>query len=56
VSHYYSPKTGGRKSASYSAEQYERELEEQQQQEYDEMDADEEDYYDGDANDHREKS
>jgi hypothetical protein len=55
TNHYYSPKTKGRKSAPYSAEQYERELEEQQQQEYDEMDADE-DYYGGDANDQREKS
>jgi hypothetical protein len=55
TSQYFSPKARGRKSAPYSAEQYERGLEEQQQQEYDEMDADE-DYYRGDANDQLEKS
>jgi hypothetical protein len=52
--HYYSPKAGGRKAAPYSAEQYERRLEELQQQEYDKHDAAEEDYSGGDANDHGE--
>jgi len=41
TNHYYSPKAKGSKSAPYSAEKYERELEEQQLQEYDEMDVDE---------------
>jgi hypothetical protein len=49
--HYYSPKAGGRKDAPYSAEHYERELEERQQQEYDKLDTAEEDYSVGDAND-----
>jgi hypothetical protein len=49
--HYLSPEAGRRKAASYSAEEYERGLEERQQQEYDELD-DAEDYSGGDANDH----
>jgi hypothetical protein len=39
------------KPAPYSAEHYERELEERQHQEYDRLDAAEEDYSVGDAND-----
>jgi hypothetical protein len=49
--HYFSSKTVGRKAAPYSAEHYERELEERQQQDYDKLDAVEEDYSVGDAND-----
>jgi hypothetical protein len=49
--HYYSTKAGGRKAAPYSAEKYERGLEELQQQEYDKLDAAEEDYSGGDAYD-----
>jgi hypothetical protein len=49
--HYYSTKAGGRKTAPYSAEKYERGLEELQQQEYDKLDAAEEDYSGGDAYD-----
>ena len=52
--HHYSPKAWGRKAAPYSAEHYERELEERQQQEYDKLDTAEEDYSGGDANDHGE--
>lgn len=37
TNHYYSTTSRGRKSAPYSAEEYERGLEEQQQQEYDEL-------------------
>jgi hypothetical protein len=51
TSQYFSPKAGGRKAAPYSAEHYERELEERQHQEYDRLDAAEEDYSVGDAND-----
>jgi len=40
--HYYSTTPRERKSAPYSAEKYERELDEQKQQEYDEFDAAEE--------------
>lgn len=51
--HYFSSKTVGRKAAPYSAEHYERELEERQQRDYDKLDAVEEDYSVGDANDQR---
>ena len=37
TNHYYSTTSRERKSAPYSAEEYERGLEEQQQQEYDEL-------------------
>ena len=50
-SHYFSPRAGGRKAPPYSAEEYERGLEEQQHQGYDKLDASEEDYTVGDAND-----
>jgi hypothetical protein len=49
--HDLSPEGWGRKAAPYSAEKYERGLEERQQQEYDRLDAAEEDYSAGDAND-----
>jgi len=49
--HDLSPEGWGRKAAPYSAEKYERGLEERQQQEYDRLDAAEEDYSVGDAND-----
>jgi hypothetical protein len=50
--HDLSPEVWGRKKAPpYSAEKYERGLEERQQQEYDKIDAAEEDYNEGDAND-----
>ena len=49
--HRHSPEAWGRKAVPYSAEKYERGLEERQQQEYDRLDAAEEDYSAGDAND-----
>ncbi len=54
--HIYSPKGWGRKAVPYSAEQYERGLEERQQQEYDDqLDAAEEDYS-GNSKDQGEKA
>lgn len=50
TNYYYSSKGWRRKAAPYSAEQYERGLEEQEQQEYDEIDA-AEDKHSVDAND-----
>jgi hypothetical protein len=41
TNHYYSTTARERKSAPYSADKYERELEEQKQQEYDEYDTSE---------------
>jgi hypothetical protein len=50
--HDRSPEAWGRKAVRYSAEKYERGLEDSQQQEYDRLDAAEvEDYGGGDAND-----
>jgi hypothetical protein len=48
--HDLSPEAWGRKAAPYSAEKYERGLEERQHQEYDRLDAGEEDHSAGDAN------
>jgi hypothetical protein len=48
--HRLSPEAWGRKAVPYSAEKYERGLEERQHQEYDRLDAAEEDYSAGDAN------
>ena len=46
----FPPKLGEEKAAPYSAEKYERGLEERQHQEYDRLDAAEEDHIAGDAN------
>ncbi len=48
TNHYYSTASRQRKSAPYSPEKYERELEEQEQQEYDELDVSDDNSADAD--------